>query len=164
MALIIEDGTIVAGANSFTTDAEFTAYALARGFTLPVDEDERNALQILAMDYLFSVEVKLDGCRVSIEQELMYPRYGACVNGFNIPSNSVPTSIKNAQMELAYQASTSSLLINNTNQNIQSETLDTMSISYFSGGSWEQVNTGRADAYLNPLYANGGNSNMMGRV
>jgi len=164
MVLIIEDGTIVTGANSFTTDVEFLAYADARGFTLPVDEDERNALQILAMDYLFSVECKLDGCRVSIEQELMYPRVGACVNGFNIPSNSVPKNIKNAQMELAVQANTSELLINKTNQNIQSESIDTLSISYFSGGSWEQVNTGRADAYLKPLYENCGSGNIMGRV
>jgi hypothetical protein len=164
MALIIEDGTIVAGANSFTTDAEFVAYADARGFTLPVDEAERDSLQILAMDYLFSVEVKLDGCRVSIDQELPYPRYGACVNGFNIPSDSIPTSLKNAAMELAYQASTSSLLINATNKNIQSEKVDVIERSYFSGGSWEQVNTGRADAYLKPLYINGGSSNIMGRV
>jgi hypothetical protein len=164
MPLIIEDGSIVPNANSFTTDAEFVAYADARGFTLPVDEGDRDSLQILAMDYLFSVEHKLDGCRVSIDQELMYPRRGACVNGFNIPSDSIPNSIKNAQMELAYQASTSALLINATNQNIQREKLDTLEVAYFSGGSWEQVNTGRADAYLNPLYINGGNSNIMGRV
>lgn len=161
--LIIEDGSIVAGANSFTTDAEFLAYALARGFTLPVDEAERDSLQILAMDYLFSVEVKLDGCRVNIDQELMYPRYGACVNGFNIPSDAIPSNLKNAQMELAYQASTSSLLINNVNQNIQSKSLDTMMVSYFSGGSWESVNTGRANAYLYSLFASGGSSNIMGR-
>ncbi len=30
MALIIEDGTIVAGANSFSTDDEFVAYATSR--------------------------------------------------------------------------------------------------------------------------------------
>lgn len=164
MPLIIEDGSIVDNANSFTTDEEFTAYAEARGLELPVDEEERNALQILAMDYIFSVEVKLDGCRVSIEQETPYPRYGACAYEFNIPSDSVPVGIKKAQMELGLQAFTSELLINKTNKNIQSESLDTMSISYFSGGSWEQVNTGRADAYLKPLYTNGGSNNIMGRV
>ena len=164
MALIIENGTIVTGANSFTTDVEFLAYALARGFTLPSTESARDSLQILAMDYIFSVETKLEGCRVSIDQELAYPRYGACVNNFNIPSNSIPANIKKAQMELAYQASTSPLLINKNNTNIQSEKLDAMMISYFSGGSWEQVNTGRADAYLKALYANGGSDNIMGRV
>ena len=46
MALIIEDGTIVTGANSFTTDAEFVAYAALRGLVIPATEAERNPLQI----------------------------------------------------------------------------------------------------------------------
>ena len=162
--LIIEDGSIVAGASSFTTDAEFQAYALARGLTLPVTEAERDALQILAMDYFFSVEHKLKGCRVSIDQELPYPRSGVCANGFNIPSDSIPQAIKNALMELGVQANSSELLVNKTNQNIASEKVDVIEVSYFSGGSWETVNTGRADAYLTAYYVGGGNSNMMERV
>ena len=162
--LIIEDGSIIDNANAFTTDEEFKAYANIRGFAIPATEPDRDALQILAMDYLFGKENKLSGCRVSIEQELPYPRHGACANNFNIPSNLIPKSIKNAVMELAIQANTSELLINNTNKNIQSEKVDVIEVSYFSGGSWSQVNTGRADAYLMPLYVNGGNSNQMGRV
>ena len=162
--LIIEDGSIVAGANSFTTDAELQAYALARSLTLPATEAERDSLQVLAMDYLFSVEHKLKGCRVSIDQDLPYPRHGVCANGFNIPSDSIPQGIKNAQMELAIQANSSELLINKTNQNIESEKVDVIEVSYFSGGSWETVNTGRANAYLTPYYIGGGNSNEMSRV
>ena len=87
--LIIEDGSIVDNANSLTTDDEFKAYANIRDMAVPATEPARDALQILAMDYLFSVESKLSGCRVSIDQELPYPRFGACANGFNIPSDSI---------------------------------------------------------------------------
>ena len=165
MALIIEDGSIVAGANSFTTDAEFVAYAAARNLTLPATEAERDALQILAVDYLFSKETEMKGYRVSQDQTLMYPRKGVCAYNFNVASDAIPTSLKNAQMELGIQANTSGLLINATSQNIASISLDgVISESYFSGGSWEQVRTDRADAYLDPLLVNNGSNNIMVRV
>lgn len=164
MALIIEDGSIVPNANSFTTDAELQAYALARNITLPATEAERDSLQILAMDYLFSVEHKLKGCRVSIEQELPYPRVGVCANGFDVPSDTIPKAVKNAMMELAMQAHVSDLLINKTNKNVASEKVDVIEVSYFSGGSWESVNTGRANAYLTAYYIGGGNVNETVRV
>ena len=60
MALIIEDGSIVEDANSFTTDAEFVAYADARGYTLPDTESVRDQLQIKAMDYLIKGHMLAD--------------------------------------------------------------------------------------------------------
>ena len=165
MALIIETGAIVTGANSFTTDAEFAAYAAARNVTLPATEAERDALQILAVDYLFSKEQEMKGARVNAIQELMYPRKGVCAYGFNVASDAIPASLKNAQMELGMQVNTSELLVSGTNQNVASISLDgVISESYFSGGSWEQVRTDRADAYLDPLLVNNGSSNIMIRV
>ena len=165
MALIIETGAIVTGANSFTTDAEFAAYAAARNVTLPATEAERDALQILAVDYLFSKEQEMKGYRVSADQTLMYPRKGVCAYGFNVASDAIPTSLKNAQMELGMQVNTSELLVSGTTQNVASISLDgVISESYFSGGSWEQVRTDRADAYLDPLLVNNGSSNIMIRV
>ena len=95
----------------------------------------------------------------------MYPRSGVCAYGFNIASDSIPTSLKNAQMELAMQAGTSELLISGTVENLASFDVDGVySESYFSGGSWAQVRTDRADAYLNSLSTNNGSSNIMVRV
>ena len=67
-------------------------------------------------------------------------------------------------MELAIQSKTTDLLVNNSNKNIQKEKVDTLERTYFNGGSWAQVETGRADAYLKPFYINGGSNNEMGRV
>jgi len=165
--LIIEDGSIVANANSFATDAELKAYANIRGFAIPATQPAREALLVQAIDYLASKESMLSGSMVNIDQELPYPRVGACAKGFDIPSTglkSIPNDIKKAQMELAIQANTTELLVNNSNKNIQKEKVDTLERTYFNGGSWSQVETGRADAYLKPFYSNGGSSNMMGRV
>lgn len=163
--LIIEDGSIVANANSFATDDEFKTYANLRCMPVPATQPEREALLALAMDYLFSVELKMQGCRISIDQELPYPRKGACANGFKIPSDSIPKAIKNAQMELALQANGSDILVSEQVQNLASFNVDGVySETYFNGGGWTQVRTDRADAYLNPLYINGGSSNIMERV
>ena len=163
--LIIEDGSVVANANSFTTDAEFNTYASLRNLDVPATQPDREALLILAMDYLFSKEQELKGSRVSVDQVLPYPRRGVCANGFNIPSDAIPLSLKSAQMELAVQANASALLVTGETQNLASFNVDGVySESYFSGGNWTQVRTDRADAYLDPLTKNNGSNNIMVRV
>ena len=162
--LIIEDGTVVADANSYATDDEFKAYANIECSAVPATQPAREALLILAMKYIESKENSLKGCRVSVDQELSYPRYGLCVNNFNVPSNTIHKNVKKAQMELALQANGSDLFINSQNQNVQREKLDTLEVEYFSGGSWASIRTDSADAYLKPLMINNGNDNLMVRV
>jgi len=166
--LIIENGTIVANANSMATDAELKSYANIRGFAIPATQPDREKLLILAMDYIFDLEHKLSGDRINIHQELPYPRYGACAKNFRVPSSglkSIPNDIKKAQMELAIQAFKSDLLINDTNTNLASFSVDGVyTESYFSGGSFSIVRTDRADAYLKPYMINGGSKKKLGRV
>ena len=65
MALIIEDGSGVANANSFTTDAEFVAYASIKGYVIPATESERDTLQVNGYDFIsFTYESRLQGERV----------------------------------------------------------------------------------------------------
>ena len=162
--LIIEDGSIVANANSFATDAELKTYANLRGLAVPATQPEREALLVLAMDYLFSKEAQFQGCRVDSTQLLPFPRRGVWLNGFSVEKTVIPANLKNAQMELAIQANDSDLLVNAMSQNIASEKIDTLEVSYFSGGNWQVVRTGRADSYLMPLFKNQGSQNMMTRV
>jgi hypothetical protein len=165
MALIIEDGTIVTGANSFVTDAELQTYATARGFALPATEAERDSLLILAVDYLFSKEQSMKGERINATQDLMYPRKGVCEYNFKVAKDAIPSNLKKAQMELAVQSNKSALLVTGTTQNLASFSVDGVySESYHGGGSWEQVRTDRADAYLDPLLVNNGSDNIMVRV
>lgn len=155
--LIIEDGSVVTDANSFATDEEFKTYTNLRCFAVPATQPAREALLVLAMDYLFSKEQQMQGCRVSSEQELPYPRSGVVANCFNVAGDSIPKSLKQAQMELALQASTSELLISASVNNVSKEKLGDLEVEYFSGGAWSSVRTDRADAYLDPLMQSGGN-------
>lgn len=96
MAIIVEDGTIVAGANSYASEAELTAFALARGVTLVKTEEQ---LLIESMDY---TEVQLfQGAKATQDQDLQWPRTGVSIDGYTIGSRDIPKELKNAQLVTA---------------------------------------------------------------
>ena len=165
MALIIEDGSIVPNANSFVTAAEMIAYAALRGVTIPADTTTQEQQLILAMDYLTGREQSMRGTRVSDLQELPYPRFNVRYNGYYIQDSEIPKELKNAQIELSIQVGNSELLISKTTDNVESISLDgVISKSFFNGGSWSTVRTGKADAYLDVLMVNGGRNNLVTRM
>ena len=96
MALIIEDGSKVSGANSYATEAELTAYAAARGVTITGTAEQ---LMIKAMDYLEGK--RFVGSKAASDQALQWPRYGVLIDGFYLSSDSMPENLKEAQMEIA---------------------------------------------------------------
>ena len=53
MALIIEDGSIVSGANSYAAHTDLADYAALRDVALTTDQGEREALLVKAMDALY---------------------------------------------------------------------------------------------------------------
>lgn len=154
--LIVEDGSIVEGANTFASDEEFKSHAIARGVKIPPTQPERESLLLKAMDYLFSVEGKLQGQRTTVVQELPFPREYVSARGRHIPSNQIPADIKKAQIELALQAYDSDLLQSGSVQNVASEKLGDLETSYFQGGAVAHAVTEKANAYLMPYYKNGG--------
>lgn len=97
--LIIETGSIVAGADSFATVAEFATYAANYGRTVPADTEavesllRRAALQMDALAW--------KGVTVSRDQPLSWPRYDVFSDGWAVPSNEVPAKVKSGQMALA---------------------------------------------------------------
>lgn len=99
MALVIEDGTLVAGATSFVSRAEIIAYAAARGVTI-LDDDSADVLAIKAMDYLWSLCYK--GDLVSATQTTPFPRMGL-IDGDTAEgyAYTIPAGMKNAALQLA---------------------------------------------------------------
>lgn len=99
MSLVIENGSIVAGAESFATAAELVTYAANFGRTIPADATaqesllRRAALQMSAMPW--------KGDLVNYEQALSWPRYNVCRSEYLVRSDSIPAQIKAGQMALA---------------------------------------------------------------
>lgn len=151
MTLIVEDGSIVAGANTYVSDSDYTTYAAARGKTIGSSAATREQELILAMDYIESHRNQFQGTKVSSTQPLQWPRSGVYIDGFLIGSDEIPQDLKNAQIEAAILANSTALLPSGSTQNVQSEKLGELQISYFQGGSWETLRTDSIDVYLDPL-------------
>lgn len=110
MSILVEDGSIVAGANSYVTLVEARAYALARGVALSAVDSEVSSLLITAMDYLEAQRARYQGTKVSAEQDLQFPRVGVIVDTFELDPAVIPSILKQAQMRLIVEASNGTVL------------------------------------------------------
>lgn len=105
VTLIVEDGTIVANANSFVTEAQIATFAAMRGVTVPATTDSQlDAIAILgirAADYLRILPWK--GEVVDVQQTMPWPRKNVVVPT-PFPENAVPSAVVEAQLQLALLA------------------------------------------------------------
>lgn len=99
-ALIIEDGSVVAGANSYVTAQEIVDYAALRGVTIANDEDQVDILAIKAMDYLNTLCYIGELVEPGV-QPLPWPR--KCIEPGDTADDwvyTIPANLKTAQMQL----------------------------------------------------------------
>ena len=100
--LIIEDGSVVAGANSFITVAEWEAYLSLYGKSATGTEDEKETNLIKAQRAI-STRYSFDGVIVEQTQSTCLPRnWSRKIKGFTIANNVVPQDLKDCQAELAW--------------------------------------------------------------
>lgn len=101
MALIKEDGSIVAGANSYADEADADAFQADRGRAdwTDADTDAKEAALVRATDYIEGrFALSFAGCRIDDVQTLSWPRTGAHypATGNNFPIDEVPVDVVNA--------------------------------------------------------------------
>ena len=151
MALIIEDGSQVVNANSYVTDAEYTAYATLKGLTVGANAIKREVELLRAMDYLQGFETSMQGTRASSTQGVSFPRYNVVLYSYLLASDFIPKELKNSQFEAAAYAHTGTLTPNEAIKNVSKERLGDLEVNYFKGGQSEKVVVKRALVYLEPL-------------
>lgn len=102
VTIVVEDGSIVANANSFQTVADVRAYAEQRGINMTGDSDDQiGAWLINATDYLNSFECQYQGSRVDCATQLLaWPRSDVefCCEAW--PEDQIPGNLKAAQNAL----------------------------------------------------------------
>jgi len=97
MALVIEDGSVVANANSYVTLAEFKSWADSRDISYNADDDVVEAQILRAMDYferLFFI-----GNKANENQPLQWPRTEALIDGYYADATEIPKEVKIALYE-----------------------------------------------------------------
>jgi len=101
MALTIEDGTGVASADSYITEADAQTLAATYGISLPaVVADAEIALRQGYLN-LNTHEIQLQEYRVYAVQTGIFPRSYVYANGFLLASDAIPQDVKLAQLYAA---------------------------------------------------------------
>lgn len=98
MALVVEDGSIVAGADSYLSLEDARALAAKYGYVLPDDDTEAEAALRNGAMYVGLQEPAMCGRRVSAAQSLSFPRTGISLYGFSVANNVIPDQVKLAQL------------------------------------------------------------------
>lgn len=150
MAIVVEDGTIVTGANSYVTTAALTTYATARGVTLTSGAE---TLLIQAMDYIESLDYK--GVRIDRDQPLKFPRAGIMVDGFELVYTTIPDYLKNGLMHTAMAIDAGNGPLLDLPRATKREKVGEIEVEY-SDSSSSVIIVRKIMAMLHPLLASGG--------
>jgi hypothetical protein len=157
MALIVEDGSGVAGANSYVSVAEVRAWAGVRGLTLPATDGAVEILVVKAMDFLESFRARFTGSKTDSAQALQWPRTGATLDGVALDDDVIPAELKSALFQLTVDAQTLELQPTGTGREVLREKVDVLETEYAERGSGTvQPQFTKALAFLQPLLNSGG--------
>lgn len=97
MSFVVEDGTIVANANSYATVADCITWLTCLGYTPMPTDAELQVLLIKGTLYIDSLESCMKGSQTSPGvQCLAYPRTGVCIGTYEVDANTIPKQLKTA--------------------------------------------------------------------
>lgn len=169
MALIVETGAIIAGAESYVSVADATTFHSARGnsgwaelTTAQMEESLRRATDYMRQAY----RERWKGFRVSSSQPLDWPRANCTVEdgpyANTVATNTVPQEVKDACAVLALDASAANLAPN-LEQGVASETVGPLSVAY-NQNSPQHTRYRAVDMLLSPYITGGGVMSKLRRV
>lgn len=132
MALIIEDGTGVSGANSYISVAEARAFADLRNLLLPSGDAQLEILIVKAFDYLEALDYK--GEEANPPQDASFPRKNLYIQGVLFPDSQIPFKLKQAQSQLVYEAQSIDLQPTGNGKEVTKEKVDVVEVEYSEKG------------------------------
>ena len=150
--IIVEDGTVVPGANSYASEAELTTYAADRGVTLTAATD---VLLIKAMDYIESLAFIGDKHKES--QPLQWPRDEVYIDRYYIERETIPKELKNGvyTAALAIDAELDPLRI--IERATKREKVDVIEVEYMDSAAAQPI-VKTINAAMRKILAGGGSS------
>lgn len=101
MALTVEDGTLVDGADSYISLADAITYCTGRGVAISDDATTAEIQLRRAFDYLESLRSRYKGTKVDSAQLTQWPRAYVYIDGTEFSSALIPTELKYAQVQYA---------------------------------------------------------------
>lgn len=151
MALIVEDGSGVANANTYA-DLEFIrAFASARGVELSDDDAVLEPVVIRVMDFIESRT--FNGLRVFVDG-LSFPRSGIIIDDVAIPANAIPLGLKRAEAQLVIDVAVTGVDLmpsGNATPQVKREKVGPLETEYFASDAIGSPDTALASALLAPF-------------
>lgn len=158
MTIIVEDGSVIPGANSYVTTLDVRSYATERAIPLPADDVELEPKIHLAMDW-FEGHTFIAQRSFPETQELSFPVVGLVLNGSLISADTIPSLVKKIIAQATCDAVTIELepsYAGNSLGHLKKKKLDVLEKEYFPGGwATEQPRLVKLVRMLEPLI-NGG--------
>ena len=164
MSLIVEDGTIIADAESYISVADTSAYHLARGDTTwaTISTAQKEEALRRATDYMLQVyRHRWKGVRMSSTQTLDWPRayvyLEPVITGANqefptlVADNIVPAEVKRACAQMALRAAAGDLYADQARAAIRNK-VGPIEVEYSAYGPLE-TRYASIDAMLQPYMA-----------
>lgn len=127
MAIVVEDGTLVSGANSYITLAEFKAWADDRGITYGADS---LLSQQLYRSHDYFEGLKFKGLKADENQAMQWPRDQVLIDGYAVDSNEIPKEVKTALYELIKLEIDGDSKLSPSEREVTSEQVDSIKITY----------------------------------
>lgn len=149
MAVIVEDGTVVTGSNSYASEDDLNIYAKAQGKALTTSKT-----QLLLNAMLWLETRDFIGFKYSKAQRNQWPRTDVVIDGFSYDDNEIPQILIDLQCEVAISIEDGNNPLAPVQRAIKSESVGPISTEYMDGAS-DQVMTPSIYAMANKLI-NGG--------
>ena len=148
--IVVEDGTIVSGANSYVSEADLTTYATDRGVTLSTSTA---VLLILAMDYVESLD--FIGYQYTEDQALSWPRTEAKKDGiYWYDSNEIPQKLIDGLCEVALAIDAGNSPADNLERATKREKVGDLEVEYMDSAN-SSVIVRKINNKLKDLLVNG---------
>ncbi len=126
--LIVEDGSIVSGANTYVTVAEFQQFCSDRNITINNSRGDESELLIKAMDYFEQQPFK--GIKFIETQSLQFPRSDFYLDGYLTDSDAIPQLVKDAQITIAVSIMSHNDPLSTLDRAVKREQVDVLEIEY----------------------------------
>jgi len=127
MTLIIEDGSVVANANSYITVAQFKDWADSRGITYGTDQEVEQGI-LRAMDW-FERQFFI-GNKANENQPLQWPRTEALIDGYYADATEIPKEVVTALYEATKVELDGNSQLNNEDRRTIREQVGDISVEY----------------------------------
>ena len=164
--LITETGAGLADAESYASVAAADARCASLGlnaWAALAEADKEIALRRATL-FMATYRTRWAGRRVYQQQALDWPRYNMVVDGFTVPSTSVPLDVVNACIDLAVRAGSGEDLLpdlDTGSNSIKKDKTGPLETEYFQNTTDARERFVAVDALLAPYFGSAGGGNSM---